>query len=226
MSLRRKEVPPRVVDAKVEARHAKERQLRNEGNALIAQGRVDDAYAKFQELARVAPNSPANNQVLRKLDAIRQQTQATRAQLDQAKDKFNEGVTLLNKNDYAGAAKSFEESFHLNPNSEETVTYLKIAQQGEDLTRREKLQKQQFRSQEAVTQTNGQRPPLTGTASTRGVTSTAPTALGAATAHLTTVVNANVTDGYIMVKAGSQMLAYEQLWQETGHFFTKRKVAN
>ena len=225
MSLRRKEVPPRVVDAKVEARHAKERQLRNEGNALIAQGRVDDAYAKFQELARVAPNSPANNQVLRKLDAIRQQTQATRAQLDQAKDKFNEGVTLLNKNDYAGAAKSFEESFHLNPNSEETVTYLKIAQQGEDLTRREKLQKQQFRSQEAVTQTSGQRPPLTGTASTRGVTSTAPTATGAATAHLTTVVNANVTDGYIMVKAGSQMLAYEQLWQETGRFFTKRKVA-
>jgi hypothetical protein len=223
-SIRSKQVAPRPVDVKAEVKHAKERQLRREGNALVAQGRVDDAYAKFAELARVAPNSPANNEMLRKLSVIRQQNQANQAQLGQAKEKFNEGLSLYNQQKYSDAIKAFEESFHLNPNSDETANYLKFAQQAEDLARREKQQKQFARQQEVVTQTTGQRPvtPMTGT---HPPTTTGAGPATAAMARLTTVVNADVTDGYILVKAGSQVLAYEQLWQEQGRLIFKKRVA-
>lgn len=227
IAIRNKQVPLRPVDTVAEARIAKERQIRKEGNAFIAQGRVDDAYAKFQELAKMAPNSPANNELLRKLDLIRQQQQANKAQLAQAKDKFNEGLSLYNSKKFPEAIKAFEESFHLDPNSDETANYLKLAQQSEELARLEKEQKQQARQQ---AQTGTQRP-ITTTATSTGTTTrgtaTNPqtVAPAGAPARLTTVVNAEVTDGYIMVKAGSQVLAYEQLWQETGRFFTKKKVS-
>jgi tetratricopeptide (TPR) repeat protein len=205
-----------------EARHARERQLRSAGNSFIAQGKVDDAYAKFQELARIAPNSPANNEMLHKLDAIRQQSQATKAQLEQAKEKFNEGLSLYNSQKYGEAIKAFEESFHLNPSSDETANYLKFAQQADDLARREKQQQKQ---QQAFTQTNGPRPPAVVPTVTHGPTTTTTAATTAGLpAKLTTVVNANVTDGYVMVKAGSQVLAYEQLSEEQTRFFRKRRV--
>jgi serine/threonine protein kinase len=223
VSIRNKQVPLRPVDTRAEVRRAKERQLRNEGNAFVAQGRVDDAYAKFQELAKFAPNSPANNETLRRLEVVRQQQQANKAQLEQAKDKFDEGMSLYSKNQYPEAVKAFAESLHLDPSSERTVTYLKLAQQSDELDRRDKQQKQQLRQQQALTQTTTQRPPTT-TTTRGGVPNPPPVAIAGAPARLTTVVNANVTDGYIMVKAGGQVLAYEPLWQETGRFFTKRKV--
>ncbi len=42
-------------------------------------------------------------------------------------------------------------------------------------------------------------------------------------AQLTTIFNSTVNDGYIMVKAGGQIVAHENLWQESGRFF-KRKI--
>jgi serine/threonine-protein kinase len=226
VSIRNKQVPLRAVDTKAEARRAKERQLRTEGNALVVQGRVDAAYAKFQELGKLAPNSPANNEILQKLELVRQRQQASQAQVEQAKDKFNEGVSLYNNKQYAEAIKAFEDSFHLDPNSEVTATYLKLAQQADELARRDKFQQQQLRQQQAMTQTTSPRQGTTTSTTTRnGTVTPVPVAPAGAPAHFTTIVNADVTDGYIMVKAGSQVLAYEQLWQETGRFFTKRKVS-
>ena len=40
----------------------------------------------------------------------------------------------------------------------------------------------------------------------------------------TTVFNSTVNDGYIVVKAGIDVLAHENLWQETGRFLTRRRV--
>jgi serine/threonine protein kinase len=226
VAIRNKQVPLRPVDTKAEARRAKERQLRSEGNTLVVQGRADDAYAKFQELARLAPNSPANNEMLRRLDVVRQRQQASKAQLEQAKDKFNEGLSLYNNKQYPEAIKAFEESFHLDPSSDVTANYLKLAQKEDELARRDKAQQQQIRQQQALTQTPPPRTATTTPTTTRaGAAVPQPVSTAAAPARLTTIVNADVTDGYIMVKAGTQMLAYEQLWQETGRFFTKRKVS-
>ena len=49
-------------------------------------------------------------------------------------------------------------------------------------------------------------------------------AINNAPAQLTTVFNnSSINDGYILAKVGSQVVAHENLWQETGRFFTKRK---
>jgi tetratricopeptide (TPR) repeat protein/predicted Ser/Thr protein kinase len=225
-NIQRLKAPQRVVDTQAETKRAQERKIREEGNALIRQGRVEDAYAKFRELAKLAPNSPANNELLRKLESIRQQDQATKATLAQAKDKFNEGLSLYNAQQYPEAIKAFEESFHLNPSSDEAANYLKLAQQMDELQRREKQQRAVMRQQQVATTTTGGRtlvPPPTGTVH-GGTTTTTQAANSGTPARLTTVVSANVTDGYVMVKAGAQVLAYEQLWQETGRFIMKRRV--
>jgi serine/threonine protein kinase/tetratricopeptide (TPR) repeat protein len=224
-SIKRKQVPEARVDHKAEQRIAKERQLRGEGNALLKQGRVDDAYLKFEELSRMAPNSPANNLMLQRLSAILQQKKATQAQLEQAKAKFNEGLTFYNNKQYSEAVKSFEESFHLNPSSDEASNYLKLAQQSEELARLTQQQKQVLRQQQQAQGTTSMPATRPGTmpTATHGTVTSMPAA-NATPARLTTVVNANVTDGYVMVKAGAQVLAYEQLWQETGRFLAKRRV--
>ncbi|HMC21548.1 MAG TPA: hypothetical protein VKL19_06855, partial [Thermoanaerobaculia bacterium] len=41
-------------------------------------------------------------------------------------------------------------------------------------------------------------------------------------AQITTHINAPFTDGYIMVKVGGEVVAHENLWQETGRFFRRR----
>jgi serine/threonine protein kinase len=223
VDIRKRFAPPRTVDTKAEARRSKERRIRQEGNSLNRQKRVDDAYAKFQELARLAPNSPAINELLRELDSKRQEEQANKDQLAQAKEKFNQGLSFINNKQFPEAIKAFEESLHLN-NSDEAANYLKLAQQADELARMEKQQRQQMRQQQATT-TGSQRPPLVPPpTTTRGGTTTTNPVVAGAPARLTTIVNANVTDGYIMVKAGAQVLAYEQLWEETGRFFTKRRV--
>ena len=41
-------------------------------------------------------------------------------------------------------------------------------------------------------------------------------------AQLTTVFNSPLSDGYIQVKVGSQIVAHENLWEEKGRFFRRK----
>ena len=41
---------------------------------------------------------------------------------------------------------------------------------------------------------------------------------------MTTTFNGQVNDGYIMVKVAGEVVAHENLWQETGRFLTRRRV--
>ena len=55
------------------------------------------------------------------------------------------------------------------------------------------------------------------------VTHTSPTIPAAgAPVQLTTVFNSPFSDGYIMVKAGGDVVAHENLWEEKGRFFRRQ----
>ncbi len=220
-SIQRRKVPARAVDVKAEAKHARERELRNQANALVREGRANDAYAKFQELSRIAPNSPAVAQILQKLSAIRQQEEVSRQQLVLAKQKFDEGIALFNQKKYAESIPVFQESFHLNPNSDETASYLKLAQHAQEIADQEKAARAAPTPAGRVATATAPRTTTTGrtTTTARGSTNVAP-------AQLTTVFNSPVNDGYIMVKAGGQVLAHENLWEETGRFFKRKNPRN
>src|SRR5207253_3747513 len=72
-TIRAKQPAPRVVDTRAEAKRARERELRQQANTLLRQGNVDGAYQKYEELSRLAPNSPAVSSLLQRLSTIRQQ---------------------------------------------------------------------------------------------------------------------------------------------------------
>jgi predicted Ser/Thr protein kinase len=222
-SIQRQKVPARAIDTKAEAQRAREREVRNQANALVRDGRVHEAYGKYQELARLAPKSPAIAQILQKLSAIRQQEEVGRQQLALAKQKFNEGLALFNQNKYEDSIPLFEESFHLNPNSDEATNYLKLAQRGQQISEQERAAR--VASTPAAgrvgtdTAARTSTTPRTTTAASRPGANVAP-------AQLTTVFNSTVADGYIMVKAGGQILAHENLWEETGRFFKRKNPRN
>ncbi|HYU24804.1 MAG TPA: protein kinase, partial [Thermoanaerobaculia bacterium] len=218
-AIKRQYAPQRKVDVQAEARRARERQLRMEANRLLTQGRVDDAYEKYAELNKLAPGSPAVTSIMQRLSLIRQQKQATQQQLDEAKLKFEAGVVLYNAKKYDDATKAFEESFHLNPAKIETVNYLKLSQQQADRVRAEQ-----------AARTN-KTPPATNTRAAqnqRPMVNTVPAppmAASAAPAQITTTFTHPFTDGTIVVRVGSDVVAREALWEEKGRFsWTKKKV--
>ena len=59
MNAKKVKVP--AVDTRAEAKVAKERKLREEGNRLLHEGRVTDAYDRYEQLLKLAPRSPAIN---------------------------------------------------------------------------------------------------------------------------------------------------------------------
>jgi serine/threonine protein kinase len=206
VSIRAKAPPPAVVDTAAEARSAREKRLREEGNALLRQGRVTDAYAKYEELQRLAPDSPFVTQMMQKLSAIRQQEEISKAQLAQAKAKFDEGVTLFNEKKYPDAILRLQESFTLNPNSLETAEYLKLAQleqQKLDAAKAARTKTGLPTSKVATTTTAGT--PLGGDGGTQTAASSAPS-------QITTVFNHTFLDGRIIVRAGADIVANEQLF--------------
>ncbi len=218
LAMQKKQVPVPVVDQRAEAKHQKERQLRVAGNQAIRQGRVDDAYAKFSELLKIAPASPAINDLVARLNSVRVQQESGKQQQAIAQQKLTDGINAYNNKDYAAAIPLLEEAFHLNPNSDDAANYLKLAQQ-------EQGKAQAQTPTPTTSKTSGKKPPVkvatkspgtgaTGTQDIRPV-NTAP-------AQLTTVFNGQLTDGYIQVKVGSQIVAHENLWEEKGRFFHRR----
>ena len=220
LSIKSKFAPPAVVDGQAETRRVRERQLRTEGDRLLKEGRVADAYKKYEELNRLAPNSPYVASLMTKMSQILQQEANSKQRLVIARQKFDQGVALYNEKKYADAVPLLSDSFSLNPNSEETANYLKLAQQ-EDA--REKSEKAANEAEKAGQQQKAEQkrvlvPPTT----TRGA-GTRPQPQPLAPASLTTLFNSPVADGYIMVKAGADVLAHENLWQESGRALFRRR---
>ncbi|HUP59442.1 MAG TPA: protein kinase [Thermoanaerobaculia bacterium] len=203
-------VPP--ADTAKAARHERERKLRGEATALLRQGRVTDAYAKYEELSRLAPDSPYVTQMLQKLNRIRQQEEVGKQQIVQAKLKFDEGLALYNERKYPDAIARFQESVGMNPSSLEAAEYLKLAQT-------EQLKLEAARSTRSTKTTtpptrvvsNGSKT-STGGSAAGGVGSTQ--AVEAAPSQFTTVFAHPFTDGRIVVRAGGDIVANETLFEE------------
>jgi serine/threonine protein kinase len=202
-------VPP--VDAKREALVARQRALRMEAAEFIRQGNVEGAYQKYSELRGIAPSSPAIASILGKLDQIRSDQMTTRQRLDQANAKLAEGKELYGRKQFEQAIPAFEEAFHLNPNLEDAVNYLRMT--------REQIQLKRMKSGEQVGQVRG------GILTQRGPTiSDVVRQAESQPSTLITTFNSPVTDGYITVKANGQTILQENLWEDRRGVF-RRKTA-
>jgi serine/threonine protein kinase len=206
-SLRKQTPEVPVVDTHKEARVAKERALRLEAEKLLREGKVADAYAKYAELNKLAPESDFVNSVMEKLSLMRQQADLSRQQAEQAKDLFNQGVVAYNTRNFGQAITLFQESFHLNPNDEETARYLKLAQDEDDKQREAKL---------AAARSKGPlKIPATGPG---GQPTPQPPQQEAPKAVFMTYFDSPFTDGTMIVKVGAEVVVNEPLWEIRGIF--------
>jgi predicted Ser/Thr protein kinase/tetratricopeptide (TPR) repeat protein len=213
---------PPSVDVRAEQQHARERQLREQANALLRQGRVNDAYAKYAELNRMAPSSPAVVAMLQKLNGIRAQEEIGRQQQANAKAKFDEGMALFNQKKFAESIPLFSEAFSLNPNSDDAAKYLKLAQQEQQNL--EDTKAAQAKQRKLAATTPAQQAHATTTAP---VPQPHPTATGgdgagnhaaannAAPVQFNTFFNSPFNDGYVMVKVGADIILREQIFTES-----------
>jgi serine/threonine-protein kinase len=220
--IRARQVAVPAVDKVAEAKVAKERKLRMEADRLLHEGRLNDAFERYEQLQKLAPNSPAIAAMLGKLSMARQQSEIGRQQLLIAQQKFDQGLALYNQKKFAESIPLFEESFHLNPSSDATAQYLKAAQQEDERVKAERAARQ--------AKSASQRPALTASTPTLAIprpantTSRAPQPVSqvpSAPASLTTIVNSTATDGYIVVHAGADEVARENLWTTRGFFRTR-----
>ena len=194
-----------VVDTALEARRQKERDLREQGNELLREGRIAEARAKYEQLQRLAPGSPHVTRTMEQLNAIRQREEVGRQQILSARQKFDEGMARFNEKKYPEAIALFQESFSLNPNANESAEYLKLAQQEQQKIDAARNAKKTQTTRVASTTT-------TGTQGTTATTSTQP--VNAAPAQLTTVFEHPFTDGRLIVRAGADIVANESLFVE------------
>ena len=213
-SLRSGIEPVPSVDTYREDHVKKERQLRLDANQLLREGRVADAYAKFEELNKLVPSSDYVNATMEKLSRMRQQQEINRQQISDAKELFDQGVILFNNQQYGPAIEIFQQSFHLNPNSEVTAAYLKLAQQEDDRVRAERNATVHTPAPAKVMQQRQQ------TVTRLQQSATAPQPV----VQFTTVFNSPVSDGYLSVKVGSDVVAQENLYEEHGRAMFRRRV--
>jgi serine/threonine-protein kinase len=197
-----------AVDRALEARRARERQLRLRGEQLVIEGNIDEAHKVYSDLQRLAPKSPFVANMLQKLNAIRQQEDLTKQQLATAKQKYDEGVVLLGQKNYPEAIARLQESFSINPNSIEAAEALKLAQaeqvkadQAKQLARQQ--QRQQTRQQQQNARTD-----------TAPVSTATQAPISAEPAQFTTVFDHPFTDGRILVRVGGDIVANETLFTE------------
>jgi serine/threonine protein kinase len=217
--IRSQHEPVAVVDARVEAQRTKERELRRQANLLLRQGRVTDAYAKFEELDRLSPKSPYVTGMLQKLDATRQQDEVSRHQLLESQQRFDEGLVLFNQKKFSDAAAKFQEAFNLNPTSVQAADYLKTAQAEE--------QKLALKARNRTTA--GSRVTATATTTAAPLTETTATtasAVNEAPSSLTTSFQHPFKDGTMVVRIGNDVVLREQLYSETPARFLRRAARN
>jgi predicted Ser/Thr protein kinase/tetratricopeptide (TPR) repeat protein len=210
--IRSKNLPVPPVDRAAIERADKERRLREEGNILLRQGRVTDAYAKFAELQQLNPKSPYVATMMEKLNAMRQQEVVSKQQTAAADAKFQEGLALYNQKRWSDAIVAFQESLALNPNSVQTADYLRLAQGEDQKAQAARLARQQRRNPQTAT---------TDTVSQTASTATTATA-ASEPAAITTAFTHPFTDGRIVVRIGGDIVANEQLFTEKPARFLRR----
>jgi serine/threonine protein kinase len=199
---------------------AHERHLRMEARSLLAQGRVTDARPKFEELSRLAPKSPYVTGMLDRLNLLRQRDEVSKQQLVQAQTLFDEGMTLYNNKQFDQAIEKFQQSFTINPSAIQTGDYLKLAQQ--ELQKADEA-RAAARAQKLATQkTAAATTPTTKPATPTGGDGTTTPAVPAAPTKLTTVFTHKFTDGRIIVRAGGDIVANEQLFTVRKGGFLRR----
>jgi serine/threonine protein kinase len=225
-AIRSKHVPPGVIDTKAETQWKREKQLRLQANDALRQGRLTDAYTKYQELAKVAPHSSAVTLILQQLGSIRQREELSRQQLALAKQKFDEGLALYNQKKYAEAIPLLQESFSINPNSDETAQYLKLAQQDQQSAAEEKAAAAARRQTMRVASSTTAAPPAHQPINTTSVPhpiagGDGGHAVNNAPVQFSTYFKSPFTDGTLVVKVGSQEVVREPIWELTRFF--KRK---
>ena len=214
VAIRNRQPAVPVVDTQAEAQRARERALRTEGNRLLKEGNTREAYRKFEELSRLAPNSPSIAVTLQKLAAINSQEEVGRATFILAKRKLDEGIALYNQKKFTESIPVLQTAYQLNPGDSLAMTYLKLAQQEEQKVQSAKLARD-FR--QGTTRPGS---PLAGAIST----TTAPggTRAPVAPAQLTTAFTHPFTDGYIVVRAGADLLLQENLYNDGRGVFRRR----
>jgi serine/threonine protein kinase len=214
MNAKKVKVP--AVDTRAEAKVAKERKLREEGNRFLRDGRVTDAYERYSQLLKLAPHSPAITATAQKLSQIRQQDEAGRQQLADGQQKFDQGLALYNQKKFADSIPFFEEAFHINPSSDAAAQYLKLAQQEDERVKSERAASRAARTPTQQRQTQTASPVASTTSRATSSSHPGPPAIPTSSgpASITTVVNSTVSDGYIVVRAGSDEVARENLWSE------------
>jgi len=223
LAIRSKMQTARPVNKKLEAQLTNEKKLRLTANALYEQKKYPEAYAAYQQLLKVAPNSPATIQRLREISGYLQKEELTRQQVAFAQQKFNDGMALYNAKKFAEAEPLFAEALHINPSFDDAANYLKLAQQEQQRVDQERAVKKQTTR---VASTGTVVPPHPMPVTT---TTTMHTTAGGDGGHQVTAapVQFNVyfpspfTDGTISVKIGSQEVVHEPIWELTR--FLKRK---
>lgn len=207
-AIRSKNVPVPVVDGAAESRAARERRLRAEGAALLQQGRVTDAYAKYEELSRLAPKSPFVTLMMERLNAMRMRDELSKQQLARARQIFDEGKALFDAKQFPAAIEKFNESFSINPSAIETGDYLKLAQQEQQKVEEAKAAARAARttSKTASTTTPPQGRNETATTTTVAAVPAGPT-------QLTTTFTHPFTEGGIIVRAGGDVVVNEPLFE-------------
>ena len=212
VTIRNRQVTVPVTDTAAAQLRERERQLRTEGNELLRQGRVRDAYDRFEELAKIAPNSPAVNILLQKISALRTQEDIGRAQTILAQQKLDEGISLINEKKYPQAIMALQTAQSLNPNHPDVERHLQAAQEG------------QAKVEAAAARVTPTRPQRTTTAPGQvqpvPVPLTEPPAVEPA--RLTTTFTHPFIEGYIIVKVGADTIVQANLGEVSGRFIRRR----
>ncbi|HEV7766354.1 MAG TPA: protein kinase [Thermoanaerobaculia bacterium] len=198
-------------ETKLDPRLVHEKQLRRDANAFLVAQRLQDAYAKFDELRRVAPKSPYARRMTTHLNAIRQQNEASKQQLAQAETKFLEGMKLYDEKRFVDALKLFNEALAINPNDTNTAEYIRLAQQQEEQRQASRAARRAQQQQTTTIATTATARDTSGTPGTSTQTSIAPSSK---TTELTTVFTHPFLDGRIVVRAGGDVVANENLFVE------------
>jgi hypothetical protein len=165
---------------------------------------------------------------MEKLSLIRQQEEISRQAMTQSKQLFDQAMAAFVNKQYGPAIELFQQSFHLNPNNEETQRYLKLAQQEEQRIRAERAATIARAKAGLPAVPTTTRPPTSTQPGVqpKGPTGTTTTTHAAADpAQFTTFFNSPVNDGYIMVKVGADVVAHENLYEERGRAIFRRRAA-
>ena len=150
--------------------------------------------------------------LVQKLAAMRTQEEVGRSQIILAKQKLNEGIALYNEKRFTDSIPVLQTAFSLNPGDPQALNYLRLAQQEE-----QKIQAAKFAREFRQGST------------TAGVTTTGPkggTQVGGGSstgaAQLTTVFTHPFVDGYMIIKAGSDIVLQENLYVDGRGIFRRR----